>query len=682
MKPTSARRPLDPAVRRDLSDGSEVVRAAWIAGLEPQPDETIWEWADKHRQLSSKASAETGPWRTDRTPYLREPMTALSPSSPVDTVVVVKAAQMGFTEVLLNAVGFYVDRAPCSMVLALPTKEMAEEYSRQRLDPMFEECKVLRGRMRDETRKRGASSTVLSKHFPGGLLRLIGSNSAADFRSSPAQIVLCDDRDAWSNSVGEEGDPKLLVERATLTYQGRRKVAWVSTPTFEGNSPIIREWESSDQRFYNVPCPRCGAISPMALSRASTFVKGARKFLVFNANDAEHPDAHLVCEDCHGRIEDHEREAMNAAGEWIPEIPERSERVRGYAISRLYSPIGMGTLDDLARTFVTAKHGGDETLRVFFNRDMGEPWKFRGERPKWKQIYDRRERYTLRKVPDGAMVLTAGVDVQGDRLEAMVVAWGPTLESWVIDYRVIPGEASKPETWEELDRLLTTNYQHARGALLPIRMLAIDSGDQTQLVYGWGRKHSHNRVSVCKGASESMATLISQPKKVEVNSAGRRLRRGLLLWMVGGGVAKSELYARLRLESPVEGQRYPPGFVHFPDFGPDWFQQLTAEELQPQRSKTTNFLVYRWVKIHERNEVLDTYVLARAAAAIVGIDRWEERHWIEMAESIGSKIEARAPTTRVAPARETAPPKVVPRAPRPRGWSGGGVSGWGSRRNS
>lgn len=661
-----------------LADGAAVVRAAWLRALEPPPDELVWQWADANRKLSTKASAEQGDYRTARFPFTREIMEALSPSSPVDTVVCVKAAQMGISEVAYNLIGYGVHRAPCSIAMVLPTLDLARDTKKTRIDPMVELSRPLRARIRDPRATRDAGNTSLMMEFDGGGLRLCGANSAAGLRGWTAKWLIFDDYDAFPPSAGEEGDPGMLADRATLSYQGRRKKLEISTPTFDGRSRICASWEESDQSFFHVECPRCGDRSPIAFSRATNFVVGARKFVVFNdgAKRDDELDAHLKCEACGGRIEDYEREAMIAGGVWIAELPERSARVRGFHISRLYAPAGMGTLTDLVREFRKARKGGDETLRAFMNRDLGEPWREKGERPEWKRIYEKREPYKIGTVPRGGLVLTGMVDVQGDRLELEVKAWGEGLENWSVDYRVFLGSPSEPATWDQIERALQTTYPHEDGAMLSIRMLGIDTGFATQDCYAWIRRQSRARVVALKGDSDRLSAIVSQPQKVEVNAAGRRLKRGLLVWHVGGGVAKSELYGKLRMEKPLEGEPFPPGYCHFPEFGAEHFMQLTAEELRPINVK--GYRKYVWVKVHERNEVLDCHVGNRAVAAILGLDRWSSDHWTAAREAIGSVATSPRPTTPAPRGSRSAPP---PEPPAPRGWlgGGGGSPGWFGR---
>jgi phage terminase large subunit GpA-like protein len=242
----------------DLSfDGAEDILRTWRRGMRPDPDLTVSQWADQHRWLSSRASAEPGRDRTARTPYLREIMDALSPSHPAQRITFMKAAQVGATEAGNNWIGFVIHHAPGPMLAVLPTVEMAKRSSRGRLDPLIEESAALRERVKP-ARSRDAGNSMLSKEFPGGILVLTGANSATGLRSMPARYIFLDEVDAYPASADEEGDPVSLAEARTTTFAHRRKVFMVSTPTIRGLSRIEREYEASDQRRYFVPCPHCG----------------------------------------------------------------------------------------------------------------------------------------------------------------------------------------------------------------------------------------------------------------------------------------------------------------------------------------------------------------------------------------------------------------------------------------
>ncbi|OQB90529.1 MAG: Phage terminase large subunit (GpA) [Verrucomicrobia bacterium ADurb.Bin122] len=595
----------------------EVYRAAAAAGARPDPLLTVSEWADQYRVLSTRASAEPGPWRTERTPYLKEIMDCLSPSSPVERVVFMKGAQVGATECGNNWIGYVIHQAPGPMMAVQPTVEMAKRNSKQRIDPLIEESEVLRKLVRDP-RSRDSGNTVLAKEFPGGVLVMTGANSAVGLRSMAARYLFLDEIDGYPGDVDDEGDPIQLVAARARTF-ARRKIYLVSTPKITGLSRIEAAFEESDQRRYWVPCPVCGEYQTLKFAQL-TWPKGKPKQAVY------------VCEHCSARLENHQKHTMLARGEWRPSAVGDG-RTAGFWLSSLYSPVGWFSWADAAEMFEKARKN-PTLLQVFVNTVLGETWAEAGDAPDWQRLYDRRENYRLGTVPAGGLFLVAGCDVQRDRLEIALVAWGRNRENWLTDYVVLDGDTSRPEVWDRLTDLLNTTYPHTCGARLGIVRMAVDSGFATQQVYAWAREQGPGRVLVTKGYETGSAP-IGQPSAVEVTLDGRKIKRGVKVWPVATGMLKSELYGWLKLERPTEESKpYPPGYCHFPQLPEEFFKQLTAEQLVPKVVK--GYRKLEWVKTRERNEALDTYVLCRAAATQYGMDRFGERHWKALEEQIGS----------------------------------------------
>ena len=632
----------------------EIYAAAAAAGARPDPLLTISQWADQYRTLSGRASAEPGPWRTDRTPYLREIMDCLSPSSPIERTVFMKGAQIGGTECGNNWIGYVVHQAPGPMMSVQPTVEMAKRNSKQRIDPLIEESEVLRNLVRDP-RSRDSGNTVLQKEFPGGVLVMTGANSAVGLRSMAARYLFLDEVDAYPGDVEGEGDPINLALARTRTF-ARRKIFLCSTPKITGLSRIEAAYEESDKRQYWVPCPIC-------------FEYQVLKFAQLRWPKGQPEQAVYVCEHCGQEIRNHQKHWMLPRGQWRASA-QGDGKTAGFHLSSMYSPVGWFSWGDAAKQFEQAQKN-PSLLQVFVNTVLGETWTLMGEAPDWKKLYDRREHYKIGIVPRGGLLLVAGADVQRDRIEVEVVAYGRGKESWSVDYRVFEGDTSRPQVWEKLAALLNETYPSATGVELPILQIAVDSGYAAMEVYEWARKQG-SRVLVIKGDARVPA-LLGAPSPIEVGPLGIKIKRGVRVWPVNSGMAKEELYRWLRLERPtdedIEKQiPFPPGFCHFPRYGEEYFKQLTAEQLTTKLVKGYRRL--EWQKMRERNEALDCRVYARAAAARVGLDRFTERHWAEMERKLKPAADQPAPSSPVA--RESKEPREARRwlGDRPKNWLG------------
>ncbi|MGD9506953.1 MAG: phage terminase large subunit family protein [Geminicoccaceae bacterium] len=608
-------------------EGVDDFLVAWRDGLRPDPLLTVSEWADRHRFLSPRASAEPGRYRTDRTPYMRAILDALSPSHPARRVVFMKAAQVGATESGNCFIGYVIHHAPGPMLAVQPTVELAKRFSRQRIEPLIAESPALRDRVKP-ARSRDAGNTVLTKEFPAGLLVITGANSAVGLRSMPARYLFLDEVDAYPPSADEEGDPVALAEARTRTFSWRSKVFLTSTPTIHGISRIEREFEATDQRRYFVACPHCGH----------------RQWLHFERLrwDKGNPDtARYLCEACDGAIAEHHKTAMLEAGEWRATAVSADPGTIGFHLSALYSPVGWMSWAMIARMWEAAQ-ATDEAKRSFKNSVLGETWIESGEAPDWQRLYDRREAWAPGTVPAGGLFLTAGADVQKDRLEVDVWAWGRGLESWLVDHIVIEGGPEHAATWSALDLLLGRTWRHSSGTAMALARLAIDTGYEAPAIYAWARRAGFAQVAPVKGAEGfNRASPVSGPTYVDATDGGKRLRRGARLWSVAVSTFKAETYRYLRLERPTDeeragGVRFPAGTIHLPAWADgEWCKQFVAEQLVTVKTKR-GFTRLEWQKLRERNEALDCRVYARAAAWIAGADRWGEDKWRDLERQIGT----------------------------------------------
>ena len=568
-------------------------RTALMEGLRPEQPLTVSEWADKHRRLSSKASAEPGPWRTNRTPYLREPMDCLSSTSSVQRVVMMFAAQTGKTEAGANWLGYVIDHAPGPMLLVQPTVEMAKRLSKQRLESLITETPVLAEKIAP-SRSRDSGNTMFAKDFPGGMMLLTGSNSATGLRSTPCRYIFCDEIDAFPSDVDGEGDPVSLAEKRATTF-ARRKILLTSTPTVKDFSRIEAEYERSDQRRFYVPCPCCSVMQWL-------------KWPQLKWENNEPATAAYECEVCHERFAEIHKPAMLRNGEWRATAPSNG-KTAGFQLSGLYSPLGWLSWADMVDDFLRAKTDAP-MLKSFVNTRLAETWEEDfASKVSADGLLDRCEHYEAAMVPEGGLALTVGVDVQDNRLAISVWAWGREEEGWLLDHQEIYGDPSRQELWKQLDEVVLREWPHAVGPAMRPDVVAIDSGGHfTAEVYQYARERARQGVVAIKGQSQRGKPPIGKGSKVDVNHQGRTLKRGAVVYMVGGDTVKTTLFGRLKHNEQGAG------FLHF-HMGTtgEYFEQLTAEK-QVLRYNRGGFPTREWVKKPSaRNEALDCLVYAYAA---------------------------------------------------------------------
>jgi phage terminase large subunit GpA-like protein len=608
--------------------------------LRPPPELTISDWADANRRLSSEASAEPGQWRTSRAEYQRGIMDAISDAG-TESVVIMSSSQVGKSEALGNAVGYHIDQDPAPIMLVMPTERDAEAWSKDRFAPMARDTPCLAGKVSDP-KSRDGSNRILHKRFPGGHLTIVGANAPSGLASRPIRILLCDEVDRYPFSAGAEGDPVNLAKKRTVTFWNR-KIVLVSTPTIRGASRIETAYAESDQRQFWVPCPSCGTKQVLVWDRvrwesAAGGHAGGDHAGGGHAGGGHAPEtARYHCIACDAAWSDAQRWAAIRKGAWRAQAPFRD--IAGFHLNEIYS--SWVRLEAMVRAFLSARAGGDEAMKTFVNASLGQSWTESGEAPDWRRLADRRETWKPGTVPAGGLILTAGADVQKDRIEVDVWAWGRGLESWLVEHVVIEGGPENAATWAGLTGLLGRTWPHAGGADLPIARLAIDTGYETSAVYGWARTQGFAQVAPVKGVEGfNRASPVAGPTFVDATVGGRRLRHGARLWTVAVSTFKAETYRLLRLERPTAeesaaGAAVPPGTIHLPDWIDDeWLKQLTGEELVTVKTKR-GFTRLEWQKLRERNEALDARVYARAAAWIAGLDRWSEARWADLEAQLG-----------------------------------------------
>ncbi len=580
--------------------------------LRPPPKLSLSEWADQYRKLSPEASAEPGQWVTARAEFQRGPMDAISDEEH-EQVVLMTCSQVMKTEILLNTLGFYVHQEPAPILLVEPREADAKSLSTDRIAPMLRDTPVLRDKVKDP-RARDSGNTLLHKQFQGGHMTMVGANSPAGLAMRPIRVALFDEVDRYPPSAGTEGDPVTLGIRRTTNFHNR-KIVLASTPTIAGMSRIEAAFDESDKRRYHVPCPHCDT--------EQTLVWGNVEWDKVDGRHAPET-ARYRCEECGTLWTDGERWGAVAEGRWIS-TSEATGRVAGFHISALYSP--WQRLEDLVVEYLGSR-GKIELEKAFANTILGETFQERGEAPDHERLFERREAYARGTVPRGGLVLTAGVDVQDDRLEVAVVAWGRDLENWLVDQIVLLGDPTRRKVWDDLDLAVrNATFCGADGREFRVGRMGVDSGDNTSACYAYWRRCRDSRVLLFKG-SDRLASALSAPSWVEYTHRGKKIKRGVQLYMVGSSFLKSELYGWLQHPVPDEGQAMP-GYCHHPSLDRDYFMQLTAEELVT-RTNRAGYVKREWLKIRPRNEALDCRVYARAAAAQFGLDRYGDAQWTEL----------------------------------------------------
>lgn len=565
----------------------------------------VSEWAAKNIVLELGTTPDPGEWDNDRAPYQVGMMDAVCDPA-VEDVVLMTSAQVGKTSIILNILGYFMDQDPCAILSVLPTVELGEVWSKDRLTPMIRSSPALRNKVR-AWKSRDTDNTILHKRFPGGQLAVVGANAPSSLAMRPVRVVVCDEVDRFPASAGSEGDPVALAFKRTENFWNRKRII-VSSPTIRGMSRIEEAWNQSDQRRFHVACPHCGTYQTLKWNPADG--KGGVVYSRDEEGKAILDTVRYECGECHEKIEEFDKHGMMANGEWRAEFPGR--KIRGFHINALYSP--WRSWAALVEEWEGVRKN-PERLKVFVNTVLGETWEETGEGVEMGTLKGRLEKYPTEAakppykfpVPTGGGALVAAVDVQQDRLEIAVKSFGEGEESWLIEYSVLMGDPGAVGTWDKLDTWFRAGrWTHEKGRVLTLDVAVIDSSFQTDMVYRFtGPREGAYPFPVLpiKGAQG--------PREV-VGKPSRSERYRVKLYVLGVDTAKDIVFSRLRTR--VAG----PGYMHLPHWVEDEdLEQLTAERAVRRWHKGRGW-VREYIKTRERNEKLDLEVYSLGGYRILG----------------------------------------------------------------
>lgn len=593
--------------------------------LTPREALDIAAWAEKYRHIGKGTSDSPGRWDHSRVPYMVEPMEAVS---HYEEVVFVSSAQISKTEsLILNTIGYHVHYDPSPVLCVLPDWDTCDELSRDRFDPMVRDTPVMRGLISSIRASAGdgiQGSTKHVKRFPGGRLNFVTSNSPAALASKPIKVIVIDELDRCQQN--SEGDVYTLARKRTETFQRNRKIIRTSTPTLKDCSPIMAAFDCTDQRKYFVKCHHCDT--------EQEIVWGQVKWGTIETNIGPMRDVWYECPHCNQRWTERDRKQAVLKGRWKPTATPKPgyERMAGFWIWAGYSLFT--SMQAIVNEFYLAKEDKFK-LQVFVNTVLGETWEDPdAEKLESSELQKRCESYPRGVVPQDCLVLTAGVDVQLDKLVIVIRGWTATLESYCVDWIELFGDTAQDYVWDELRQAIAQIFKNKSKQGLRIRRCAIDSSAFTNRVYEkilWLKKQTGVDCVAVKGNSSPDKPIVNRPSQVSLTINGKTRKRGMRLWSVGVSSAKTLLYQRLQIEPGL------PYSYHWPQLPESYFLELTSEKKVTRFSKGRSVLAWE-LMANRRNEVLDCEVYAMFAAMSLGLER-EGFDWDVAKEAIISASE-------------------------------------------
>lgn len=546
-----------------------------LTNLIPPGNITVSEWADNYRVLSPEASSSPGKWRTEKTEYLRDIMDAVTDIMVME-ITFMGSSQIAKTEFMLNVIAYFADVDPCPMLLLQPSRKIALEFSKERIKPLFRDVESL---------AKKVTGTTLKKEFPGGYLAIVSANSPDELASKPIRIVLADEVDRYTDSAKQEGNPLLLAEKRTNTFWNRKLIR-VSSPTIKGHSKIEELYEQSDMAQWCVPCPSCGERQP------------------YTWENLDFETLEMSCEHC-GSMHT-ELEWKNGKGKWISRKENTSHR--GFHLHEMASP--WKTWGEMVKDFKKAK-GDLQKLMVFYNTSLGRSWELREDKEyseKWKKVMSRARQYEA-EVPNGVVLLTAGIDVQPDRFEIEVVGWGEGKTSYGIEYKIIKGDPDQIEIWQKLETYLKKKFLDKQKRELSITFSCIDTGGHnTHATYAW-LKRTNLSIRGIKGKGGEYLPII--------HTVSKENKGGISLVTIGVDALKDSFFNLIDVQ---EGEK---GYCYFPlgnGYSEEYFKSLISEKKILKYNPQTGTKKLQYFKIRARNEGLDIRNYARAALEMLEVD--------------------------------------------------------------
>ena len=595
--------------------------------------------------MSAKSTALPGRYSAAFTPWVHGMHEALDDPN-IHRVVALKSAQVGWTDgVILNYLGKRIDIDPCPMIVMFAKEGAARQFSNEKLGPMIEVTPRLLEKIPIYS-KRDKSNQWDFKGFPGGFLKLVGSNSAASVKSTPAMVVAIEEPDDCNENISDQGDTITLLEERTKTFH-RRKVIFGGTPTVAGVSRIDAAYNASDKRKFFVPCPQCGTFQDLIWENVVWQTKQGLQHEVFG--NADLTTVRYQCPHCHAQWTESQKNAAVRAGQW--KATAEFTDTAGFYINEIYSPFPGSTMRIIVEKYLRAKAkmdvGDDSAMRAFYNSQLGRAYEYTSDLPDTETLAKRALEYEEFSVPVDGVILTAGVDVQHDRLAVIIRAWGPEEESWLVYWGEIPGDTMQPNqgAWKDLDILLMRTFTTKSGAAVSIKAVSIDSSDgrTNDAVYAFVRKRKLKHYMAIKGASSQTDAreIFTVPKQsIDLNYQNKASKYGLRPFIVGVNRAKDLILGFEGAGGRIKLEGSGPGRMHFySGVRSDYFEQLTSEVKVPGRG---GFKRVWQKKAGVRNEALDCEVYALHAARSLKLHLKNRDFWLkELANQLQGNLFSR-----------------------------------------
>lgn len=609
----------------DANARAEIIRyvRAWkTSAYIPMPSE----WATENRYLPAGTTEFPGMVDHSIAPHLVEIQDCFHPDSGIKSISVMKGTQALVTTAIENVMGHSIKYKLHNILYIISSRNIAKVRSSAAIDVMIDNSNLAEYVKPMSTRiKRKVADNTFYKEFAGGRrLMMTSYNSIADAKSLSWDLIIMDEIDEAPFELKGQGDPEKIFEGRGKTVRGL-KIAKISTPT-NTHGRINQNFINGDQRFFYCQCPHCGELQVLSVMNIDGIDYGltARAEKIDGVEQVIPDSVHYICKFCLRDIYEYQKQEMLTGGKWVPTARPVNPEYRSYHISNLMSPIMFYTWRQCMQEYAETEWGlSIMKYKNFLIDVMGRPWETKAEKKDWRELMKHAEEYQKGNIPAGALILTGGADVQKNRIELCITAWGRDMESWVVDYQVFFGETSQRVggVWSAFENFIRTKRYKLKDITVPIALTAVDSG------YNPARELTRNEINaehtvyefVARNHTRTIAVRGNPDLKDMVLKEERVKRQSPLKRRYECAVneLKDEIYVNIDL---------PPGspkYMHFTrELGDEFFRGFLSEVFtEIEKGK------FGWKKIYERNEPLDTWILARAAAERLNLPTWNRAIW-------------------------------------------------------
>ena len=595
------------------------------------------------RIMRSGESHFVGNFDIDRTPYMKEILDFFSPYNNKNVLALMKGHQLGFNATFENGICYRISECPTNIMLVNANEELAKKAMNRinRAIDGFDLRHLIRLDAQKKTNNRASGDTQMWKQFSGGSLISFGGQSLTNMRSNPVQVIIADECDTYKLKDEKAGSFTDVMDDRTSSYGASRKTIYGSTPLLKHSSIIYQVFLQGDQRYYNVPCPKCGEY--IIWEWFGKNEAGTPYGIIFDVkkNRVLPKSVRYRCPICENEFEEKKYKTdLLHYGKWIPTTLPIAENYTSYQISSLYAPVGMKSWLDYAVKYqsIYPRAGYPDTIKLqsFHNSVLGKVWEVKGKTPKITKLQNNTRNYKIGEVPyklckeDGngeIIMLTCSCDLNGImarengddvRIDYEIKAWSEKGASYSIDAGSIGTFQSKvvnKNLDQPKDRIKWTYRHYDEHSVWPvfkeiiekdysgmnILITGVDTGHYTEYANDFIKLANDDDLSVIGLKGDKPKAFRQEEENVQLYKKSKKQEN---LFLINVNSVKDNLADYMQLDAEEDYQ--PSNFMNFPNsadgkYGYKSYFSHYLGEHRKMKKNANNISYYLWERKHGKN---------------------------------------------------------------------------------